>query len=68
MLSSNASGAECETLEIPFFLEFVGYDPKGGDEKGLEFAKQKPVSRDQEHGRILEASVPRGRSEGGGSN
>src|SRR5215471_14099603 len=25
-------GAECETYEIPFFLEFVGYDPKGGDE------------------------------------
>jgi tagatose 1,6-diphosphate aldolase len=37
-------GAECETLQIPFFLEFVGYDPKGGDEKGLEFAKQKPIS------------------------
>jgi tagatose 1,6-diphosphate aldolase len=37
-------GAECETEQIPFFLEFVGYDPKGGDEKGLEFAKQKPVS------------------------
>src|SRR5690242_331132 len=35
-------GAECETYEIPFFLEFVGYDPKGGDEKGLEFAKHKP--------------------------
>ena len=35
-------GAECETYEIPFFLEFVGYDPKGGDEKGLEFAKIKP--------------------------
>ena len=35
-------GAECETLEIPFFLEFVGYDPKGGDEKGLEYAKIKP--------------------------
>ena len=35
-------GAECETYEIPFFLEFVGYDPKGGDEKGLEFAKAKP--------------------------
>ena len=35
-------GAECETYEIPFFLEFVGYDPKGGDEKGLEFAKTKP--------------------------
>ena len=35
-------GAECETFEIPFFLEIVGYDPKGGDEKGLEFARQKP--------------------------
>ena len=35
-------GAECETYEIPFFLEFVGYDPQGGDEKGLEFAKRKP--------------------------
>src|SRR5665213_903918 len=28
-------GAECETYEIPFFLEFVGYDPQGDDEKGL---------------------------------
>jgi tagatose 1,6-diphosphate aldolase len=35
-------GAECETYEIPFFLEFVGYDPRGGDEKGLEYAKAKP--------------------------
>ncbi len=35
-------GAECEAYEIPFFLEFVGYDPKGGDEKGLEYAKAKP--------------------------
>lgn len=35
-------GAECENQEIPFFLEFIGYDPKGGDEKGLEFAKLKP--------------------------
>jgi len=35
-------GAECDTYEIPFFLEFVGYDPKGGDEKGLEYAKLKP--------------------------
>ncbi len=35
-------GAECETWQIPFFLEFVGYDPKGGDEKGFEFAKVKP--------------------------
>jgi tagatose 1,6-diphosphate aldolase len=35
-------GAECETYEIPFFLEFVGYDPKGGDEKGFDYAKKKP--------------------------
>jgi tagatose 1,6-diphosphate aldolase len=35
-------GAECEAYQIPFFLEFVGYDPKGGNEKGLEFAKIKP--------------------------
>ena len=35
-------GAECETYEIPFFAEFVGYDPAGGSEKTLEFAKIKP--------------------------
>ncbi len=35
-------GAECETWDIPFFLEFVGYDPAGGDEKGLAYAKLKP--------------------------
>jgi tagatose 1,6-diphosphate aldolase len=36
-------GAECQANDVPFFLEFVTYDPKGGDEKGLEFAKQKPT-------------------------
>jgi tagatose 1,6-diphosphate aldolase len=35
-------GAECEFHQIPFFLEFVGYDPAGGDEKGFEYAKRKP--------------------------
>lgn len=35
-------GAECEANEIPFFCEFVGYDPSGIDEKGLEYAKKKP--------------------------
>ena len=29
-------GAECALYDIPYFLEFVGYDPKGGDEKGLD--------------------------------
>ena len=35
-------GAECDTYEIPFFLEFIGYDPAGGAEKGIEFAAKKP--------------------------
>jgi tagatose 1,6-diphosphate aldolase len=43
-------GAECEAYQVPFFLEFVGYDPSGGDEKGIEFARKKPevVSRSME--------------------
>jgi tagatose 1,6-diphosphate aldolase len=60
-------GAECETYEIPFFLEFVGYDPKGGDEKGLEYAKAKPeivkksmqeFSQPQYKVDVLEVEVP----------
>ena len=35
-------GAECIYYEIPFFLEFVGYDSKGADEKALAYAKIKP--------------------------
>lgn len=35
-------GSECASLDIPFFLEFVGYDENGADEKGLEYAKKKP--------------------------
>jgi tagatose 1,6-diphosphate aldolase len=34
-------GDECRANDIPFFLEFVGYE-EGADEKGLEFAKKKP--------------------------
>jgi tagatose 1,6-diphosphate aldolase len=60
-------GAECETYEIPFFLEFVGYDPKGGDEKGFEYAKNKPeivLKSMQEFGKpqykvdVLKVEVP----------
>src|SRR6266849_5858391 len=60
-------GAECEFHEIPFFLEFVGYDPKGGNEKGLEFAKLKPrvvmgamkeFSKQQYHVDVLKVEVP----------
>lgn len=35
-------GAECEALDMPFFLEPVGYDVDGLDVKGLEYAKRKP--------------------------
>ena len=60
-------GAECETYEIPFFLEFVGYDPDGGDEKGFEYAKKKPevvIGAMQEFGKlqykvdVLKVEVP----------
>jgi tagatose 1,6-diphosphate aldolase len=34
-------GGECAAADIPFFLEFVGYE-EGGDEKSIEFAKKKP--------------------------
>lgn len=60
-------GAECEFHQIPFFLEFVGYDPKGGDEKGLEFAKVKPqvvigsmkeFSKPQYYVDVLKVEVP----------
>jgi len=34
-------GGECAAADVPFFLEFVGYE-EGADEKGIEFAKKKP--------------------------
>ncbi len=42
-------GDECRANDIPFFLEFVGYE-EGADEKGLEFSKKKPeiVTRSME--------------------
>lgn len=60
-------GAECETHQIPFFLEFIAYDPAGGDEKGLEFARKKPeavlgsmaeFSKPQYYVDVLKVEVP----------
>ena len=60
-------GAECEAYEIPFFCEFIVYDPKGGDEKSLEFAKRKPAlvtgamkefSKEQYKIDVLKVEVP----------
>ncbi len=35
-------GDECRAHDIAFFLEFVGYDADGGDEKSINYAKKKP--------------------------
>ena len=35
-------GDECIAHDIPFFLEFVGYDADGGDEKSIAYALKKP--------------------------
>jgi tagatose 1,6-diphosphate aldolase len=35
-------GHECAALDMPFFLEPVGYDPAGGDPKTFEYAQRKP--------------------------
>ena len=60
-------GAECAAVGVPFFLEFVGYDPAGGDEKGFEFAKKKPrvviesmkeFSKDRYQVDVLKVEVP----------
>jgi tagatose 1,6-diphosphate aldolase len=42
-------GAECQALDVPFFLEFVGYE-ENVDEKGIDFARKKPeiVARSME--------------------
>lgn len=60
-------GAECEAYQIPFFLELVGYDPQGGDEKGLAYAKIKPevvrrsvdeFSKPQYRADVLKVEIP----------
>jgi tagatose 1,6-diphosphate aldolase len=35
-------GDECVAHDIPFFLEFVGYDFEGGNEKSVAYALKKP--------------------------
>ncbi len=60
-------GDECRANDLPFFLEFVGYDARGGDEKGFEFAKRKPevvaesmreFSKDRYGVDVLKVEVP----------
>ena len=49
-------GDECIAHDIPFFLEFVGYDADGGDEKSVEYARKKPSIVE---GAMVEFSKPR---------
>jgi len=59
-------GDECRANDIPFFLEFVGYE-EGADEKGLEYSKKKPqivmesmkeFSKDRYGVDVLKVEVP----------
>jgi len=59
-------GDECRANDVPFFLEFVGYED-GADEKGLEYAKKKPhivtesmreFSKDRYGVDVLKVEVP----------
>src|ERR1700690_3847910 len=59
-------GDECRANDIPFFLEFVGYE-EGVDEKGFDYAKRKPqiviesmreFSRDRYGVDVLKVEVP----------
>ncbi len=59
-------GDECRANDIPFFLEFVGYE-EGADEKGIEYAKKKPhivtesmreFSKDRYGVDVLKVEVP----------
>jgi tagatose 1,6-diphosphate aldolase len=60
-------GAECMYHDIPFFLEFVGYDAHGGDEKSLAYALKKPevvsgamaeFGKEHYHVDVLKVEVP----------
>jgi tagatose 1,6-diphosphate aldolase len=60
-------GDECRAHDIPFFLEFVGYDETGADEKTVAYARKKPsivagamkeFTRDRYGVDVLKVEVP----------
>lgn len=60
-------GDECVANDIPFFLEFVGYDENGAGEQNLDFAKRKPevvigsmkeFSKDKYNVDVLKVEIP----------
>jgi len=59
-------GAECAFHDVPFFLEFVGYDP-GGNDKSVDYARRKPeivaqsmaeFSKESYHVDVLKVEIP----------
>jgi tagatose 1,6-diphosphate aldolase len=60
-------GDECRAHDVPFFLEFVGYDETGADEKTVAYARKKPsivagamteFSKDRYGVDVLKVEVP----------
>jgi len=60
-------GAECRAVDIPFFLEFLGYDVHGEGEASLEYARRKPeivlqsmeeFTKDRYGADVLKVEVP----------
>jgi tagatose 1,6-diphosphate aldolase len=60
-------GAECKAVDIPLFLEFLGYDVHGESEASVEYARRKPeivlnsmeeFSKDRYGADVLKVEIP----------
>ena len=60
-------GAECRAVDMPYFLEFLGYDVHGEGEASIEYARRKPeivlksteeFTRDRYGADVLKVEVP----------
>jgi len=60
-------GAECRAVDMPLFLEFLGYPVHGEDQAGIEYASRKPeivlhsmkeFSKDRYGADVLKLEVP----------
>ena len=60
-------GAECKAVDIPLFLEFLGYDVHGDGEASAEYARRKPeivlksmeeFSKDRYGADVLKVEIP----------
>jgi tagatose 1,6-diphosphate aldolase len=59
--------AECRAVDMPLFLEFLGYDVHGEDQSGIEYARRKPeivlrsmeeFTKDRYGADVLKVEVP----------